>query len=132
MIEDERTARPQKWVPTAYMEIAIKFLLEHGAAGLFLDPGLRKTSITLAAFKILKHEGLAERMLVIAPLRPAYLVWPREILKWAEFNELRCVVLHGKTKRIFQAKKVALPLQLIGVMNTQIRMNPGYIKNLMS
>lgn len=81
------------------MKLAVKFLLEHGAAGLFLDPGLRKTSITLAAFKVLKTERLAKRMLVIAPLRPAYLVWPAEVAKWLEFCELRVVVLHGKTKR---------------------------------
>ncbi len=99
-IDTTALPKPLKWVPTAYMKLAVKFLLEHGAAGLFLDPGLRKTSISLAAFKILKHEGLVDRMLVIAPLRPAYLVWPREIIKWAEFNGLRCIVLHGKTKKV--------------------------------
>lgn len=87
------------WHPHAYQRQAIKFLLEHGAAGLFLDPGLGKTAIALGAFTILKRDALAERMLVVAPLRPAQLVWPAEIAKWAQFNALRCVVLHGKDKR---------------------------------
>jgi hypothetical protein len=31
--------KAQPWVPTPYMEKAVAFLLENGAAGLFLDPG---------------------------------------------------------------------------------------------
>lgn len=87
-----------KWKPLPYMKTAVKFLIEHGAAGLFLDPGLGKTSISLAAFKILKDEKLVKRMLVVTPLRPAYLVWPLEVQKWIQFDDLRVVVLHGKTK----------------------------------
>lgn len=86
------------WTPHGYQKRAIKFLLERGAAGLFLEPGLGKTSITLAAFKVLKEKGLVKRMLVIAPLRVAYNVWPAEIQKWAEFDGLRYVVLHGDDK----------------------------------
>ncbi len=93
------------WKPHAFQKTAVKFLLEHGAAGLFLDPGLGKTSITFAAFKVLKTEGLAERLLVVTPLRPAYLVWPAEAEKWAEFADLRVVVLHGKTKAAALLKK---------------------------
>lgn len=89
---------PQKWEPLPYMRKAVKFLLEHGAGALFLDPGLRKTSITLAAFSYLKKRGVASRMLVIAPLRACHSVWPAEIAKWKDFNHLRCVVLHGSRK----------------------------------
>ena len=86
------------WKPAAYARRAVKFLLEHAAAGLLLDPGLGKTSITLAAFKILKREGLADRMLVVAPRRVCHLVWPKEVAKWLDFNELKVVVLHGPKK----------------------------------
>lgn len=88
----------QPWKPHSYQKKAIKFLLEHAAAGLFLDPGLGKTSIALGAFKILQKTGVARRMLVIAPLRPATLVWPPEIQKWADFNHMKVVVLHGPKK----------------------------------
>lgn len=37
-------------------------------------------------------------MLVIAPLRPCYLTWPAEIKKWADFHNLKAVVLHGENK----------------------------------
>jgi len=67
-------------------------------AGLLLDPGLRKTSITLGAFKMLKRRGLVERMLVIAPLRVAYNVWPKEVEKWKDFEHFKVCVLHGKEK----------------------------------
>jgi SNF2 family DNA or RNA helicase len=37
-------------------------------------------------------------MLVIAPLRPCYLVWPKEQQKWSDFSALKVVVLHGTDK----------------------------------
>lgn len=90
--------KPERWIPKTYQKKAIKFLLEHGGGGLFLDPGLGKTSITYAAYTILKSEKIVKRMLVIAPLRPAQLVWPAEAAKWEQFSKLKVVVLHGKEK----------------------------------
>jgi len=57
--------------PHAYQKHAIEFLISRGCAGLFLDPGLGKTSIVLAAFKILRSTHKVNKMLVVAPLRPA-------------------------------------------------------------
>ncbi len=91
-------ALPVKWSPLPYMRKAVKFLLEHGAAALMLDPGLRKTSITLAAFSFLKKQGVANKMLVIAPLKACHQVWPAEVAKWKDFNHLKMVVLHGPKK----------------------------------
>lgn len=88
----------KNWVPHSYQEDAMAFMLQRGAAGLFLDPGLGKTSITLGAFSVLKQQGLLNRMLVIAPLRVCYGVWGQEIAKWQEFNHLRVEILHGKDK----------------------------------
>jgi hypothetical protein len=34
-----RVEKPRLWEPHQYQRKAIKFLLEHGSAGLFLDPG---------------------------------------------------------------------------------------------
>jgi len=70
-------------------------MLQQACVGLFLDPGLGKTAIALAAFKLLKKAGYVKRMLVIAPLRPCYSVWPAEISKWANFGDLRYCILHG-------------------------------------
>lgn len=84
-----------RWQPRKYQQQAVKFLLEHACAGLFMDPSMGKTSITLAAFKLLRREGVARRLLVVAPLRVAQLVWPAELRKWSDFDGLRCCLLHG-------------------------------------
>lgn len=86
------------WKPLPYMQKAVQWILQHPACGLFLDPGLRKTSITLAAFRLLKSKGMVRRMLVVAPIRVAYNVWPSEVTKWKQFENFNVVVLHGKNK----------------------------------
>ena len=77
------------WQPHDYQKQAVRFLIERACAGLFLEPGLGKTSITLAALKVLRVKGLVKRTLIIAPLRPAYLVWPVEAQKWTDFVATR-------------------------------------------
>lgn len=89
-------ARP--WNPHAYQRAGVKFLCEHAGAGLFLDPGLGKTSITLGAVLLLKRMGVLDKVLVIAPLRVCHSVWPREQEKWKDFADLKVVVLHGPDK----------------------------------
>ena len=98
MPEEFVVAKPVKWKPHAYQKGAIKFLLERACAALFLDPGLGKTSITLGAVKILLAEKLIRRVLVVAPLRVCYSVWPKEVKKWEDFQNIRVAVLHGKDK----------------------------------
>ena len=85
----------KRWVPHAYQRKAVKFLLDHGAAALFLDPGLGKTSVTLAALKMLFKDRASIGALVVAPLRPATMTWPDELSDWADFADLDAVVLHG-------------------------------------
>ena len=99
----KQSGKPYK--PHNYQKRAIKFLLEHAAAALFLDPGLGKTSIVYAAFLYLLKQGFACGMLVVAPLRPAYLVWPKERDKWLDFQGLDVVVLHGKDKEQLASEK---------------------------
>lgn len=86
---------PKKWIPHGYQKKAVKFLLNHAAAALFLDPGLGKTSITLYAFNALKKQKVASKMLVIAPLRVCYQVWPAEVSEWEQLSGLKVVILHG-------------------------------------
>ena len=91
------------WKPHPYQEKAMKFMLENPAAGLLLDPGLGKTSITLGTLSILKAQGLMRRTLIVCPLRVAHQVWPLEVQKWTEFADLRVVVLHGSKKEALLA-----------------------------
>lgn len=92
------TLKKEKWAPHPYQERGIKLMLMQSAAGLLFDPGLGKTSCSLATFKILHSKKIVKWMLVIAPLKPAYEVWPYEIDKWSNFSDLTCHVLHGKGK----------------------------------
>jgi SNF2 family DNA or RNA helicase len=87
------------WQPHSYQRTGIIHLLGVAGAALFYDPGLGKTSICLATFKILKGEGLAKKVLVVVPLLPMLTSWGGEIEKWAEFEGLTYTVLHGKNKR---------------------------------
>lgn len=99
----------QPYRPRAYQKRAIKFLLEHAHAGLFLDPGLGKTSITLGALAYLKKRGMiGGKTLIVAPLLPCYTVWPNEIGKWADFHGLTYTILHGPDKDAALQEKVDL------------------------
>lgn len=76
-------------------------------AGLFLDPGLGKTLITLLLLQRLIELGEIENALIVAPLRVCKLVWPAEIKKWGfdlDFNVL-CKKLGYTTERRFDRKK---------------------------
>lgn len=86
------------WKPHAYQKKAMKFMLQNCCAGLFLDPGLGKTSISLGATKVMLKEGVIDKVLIVAPLRVCYSVWPKEIDKWTDFNDLTISILHGKDK----------------------------------
>lgn len=87
-----------KFIPHTYQEKAIAFGLERQFAGFFLRPGQGKTSIILAIMKLLKKQGFAKAALVLAPLRPTYLVWPQEVEKWDEFRRFSIGILHGPRK----------------------------------
>src|ERR1700761_281408 len=88
-------AKPIPWSPDDEQRIALKYLLQHGAGGLLLDPGFGKTAIALAAMYVLLQKKMARRMLVIAPLRVVQLVWDQERTKWEKFGEMRMVRLHS-------------------------------------
>lgn len=98
MTRKHSPASTNTWKPLPYQKKGMKFLLEHACAGLFWKPGRRKTSTTLGAFEFLRSRKMLHRALVVAPRRVCSNTWPREIAKWAEFNHLRVVFLHGPDK----------------------------------
>jgi SNF2 family DNA or RNA helicase len=87
-----------RYNPHDYQRQAIQFMIERATAGLFLDPGLGKTSVVLAAFKLIQKKCGLNRVLVIAPLRVAHSVWPAEVKKWDDFAHFKIEVLHGEGK----------------------------------
>jgi SNF2 family DNA or RNA helicase len=96
--------------PHNYQRAAIDFLLRNRFAGLFADPGLGKTAVTLAMIKQLRKDPRFRGALVIAPLRVAKIVWPAEIQKWDQFRNLTYQILHGpgKYRNIFRKADIYL------------------------
>ncbi len=86
------------WKPHPYQTEAVKHLVSRGHAALFLDPGLGKTVISLAALKVLKNQHMLRGALVVAPRRVAVSTWPQEIKEWLGFEDLSMTVLHGDHK----------------------------------
>ena len=86
------------WKPHRFQGKAVSRLIDNAAQMLLASPGAGKTSVTLDAFRRLQDKGVARRALILAPLRPCYLVWPAEIDKWSQFNHLCYSVLHGNDK----------------------------------
>jgi len=89
-----------EWAPLPYQEKALAFIIERGAAGLFLNPGRGKTSIMLAAHDLLREHRQVRRTLVICPINPMRTVWPAEVRKWDQFKRYIVTVLHGPHKDV--------------------------------
>lgn len=90
---------PERWRPHAIQKRGVRWLLErHPGAGLLFDPGLGKTSVTLAAIKLLKQQGLTPKALIVAPIRVMAVTWPDELAKWSDFAGLTYTILHGPKK----------------------------------
>ena len=87
-----------KWNPHDYQRRAMHMMITQGAVGLFLDPGLGKTSIGLGALKILRNAGFFKKALIVAPIRPMYSTWPAEVYKWEDFNDFTYTIIHGPEK----------------------------------
>lgn len=93
------------WTPKPAQIDAVMHICAHPGAGVLAKPGKGKTSVSYAAFTVLKENGAIDHMLVVAPLRPCYKTWPAERDKWTDFGALSCRVIHGKTKVLGAFKK---------------------------
>ena len=81
-----------------YRSLMIEHLMSHQRAALFAGIGLGKSFATITAFDGLRSLGLAESMLVVAPLRVCNLTWPNELAKWAPHLKVRNLRQKGSEK----------------------------------
>jgi SNF2 family DNA or RNA helicase len=88
-----------------YQKFAINHILEHSAAGLFLDMGLGKTAIALTAFQDLIFLGDIHKILIIAPLRVAQSTWNTEKLKWDHLHNLTISKVLGSPAQRIKAMR---------------------------
>lgn len=114
------------WTPHAYQLEGVKWLISRPGAGLLADMGLGKTAMTLAAIKVLKNQGMAKKVLIIAPIRTLYTVWPNEIKKWTDFSDLTILNCHEDRERFKESADIycinpesALPLLSNGFLFKQ-------------
>lgn len=108
-----RITKGKEWTPHAYQQRAVDHLYERGSAMLWLDPGMGKTSVVLSAFDSLLRAGMAEKMLVVAPLRVCQMVWQQEAQKWSQFHELTFSLIHGPEKKRIEALEAPADVYLI-------------------
>ena len=85
-----------KFIPHAYQQFAIDFILSHPISAVLLDMGLGKSVITLTAIEQLIYDRYeVNHVLVIAPLRVATMTWPNELRKWDHLSPLTFSVATG-------------------------------------
>lgn len=90
--------QPVSWKPHSYQTAGVILGIKQACAGFFYKPGRGKTSVAYMIFRILQDKGYVKKMLVICPLRPAYVVWPEQKDKYLEFQHFTVNVLHGPQK----------------------------------
>lgn len=89
-----------KYQPHNYQQYCIDRAVSDSALGLFLEPGLGKTSIALSAICELKLNRFAvHKALVIAPKKVAEDTWRREVAKWDHLRALRIQLVLGSAKK---------------------------------
>lgn len=86
-----------------YQVQAINHVVQCPYAMLNLDMGLGKTIITYTAFLWLKECDLVRSILVVAPRRPARLVWEKEARKWEHTKNLRFSYIMGTAQERLDA-----------------------------
>lgn len=73
-------------------------MMTHSYGALFWDPGTRKTSTGLYAFKLLRDAGFVKRMLVLSTVNIINDVWGDEIEKWDSLD-ITYANTHGMTQK---------------------------------
>jgi SNF2 family DNA or RNA helicase len=101
-----------------YQEYAKQKIIEQKACGLFLEPGLGKTVITLSAIWELMFDYFdIRKVLVIAPLRVAENTWTEELEKWDHLTYLRISRVLGTEAQRLEALRTPADIYVINREN---------------
>lgn len=107
-----------EYEPHSYQVYCINRIVNDPAVGLFLRPGLGKTSVTLTAVNILKYyRWCVSKVLVIAPKKVAEVVWDKEAAKWDHLQHLRIVKVLGSAAKRVQALNTPADVYVINREN---------------
>lgn len=107
-----------EYKPHDYQKYCIDRIVNDPAVGLFLRPGLGKTSITLTAINILRYlRWEVSRVLVIAPKKVAEATWSKEAAKWEHLRHLKIVTVLGSTAKRINALNTPADVYVINREN---------------
>lgn len=107
-----------KYEPHNYQSYCIQRIVQDPAVGLFLRPGLGKTSITLTAVNVLRYlRWEIARVLVIAPKKVAEATWSKEAAKWDHLQHLKVVTVLGNTAKRIRALNTPADVYVINREN---------------
>lgn len=106
----ERELHPYQWETVDFV-MDRWFIHDQLGSGIFADPGLGKTLMTLMILEQLRCLGELDRVLIIAPLRVVYSVWPAEIKKWG--FDFDVSIVHGSAKARRKALNAEADIYLI-------------------
>lgn len=97
------------FTPRPYQSLIRDWIIEHPRCAVWADMGMGKTSSTLSALDLLWLAGSNYwPALIIAPLRVARGTWPREAVKWEDFQGLRVAAITGdQNQRAFALRSRA-------------------------
>lgn len=109
-----------EYKPHEYQRFSTEFIINNREVGLFLEPGLGKTVITLTAINELLYDYFdAVKVLVIAPLRVARDTWGRECEKWIHTEGLSISKILGSEKERRMALYQKADIYLINRENVE-------------
>lgn len=104
--------------PHSYQTYCIQRIVQDPAVGLFLRPGLGKTSITLTAVNVLRYlRWEIAKVLVIAPKKVAEATWSKEAAKWDHLKHLKVVTVLGSTTKRIRALNTPADVYVINREN---------------
>lgn len=108
------------FTPYPYQAYCIDYLIYNRAVGLFLEPGLGKTVITLTALQDLRYNRWeVVKPLIIAPKKVAEATWTAEAKKWEHLKKMRIVPVLGSTQQRLRALATPADAYVINRENTQ-------------
>ena len=106
--------------PYPYQAYCIDYLIHNQAVGLFLEPGLGKTVITLTALHDLRYNRWeVAKPLIIAPKKVAEATWTEEVKKWEHLKKMRIMPVLGSTRQRLKALATPADAYVINRENTQ-------------
>ena len=100
-----------------YQIRAIEYIKDKKRCGLALAMGLGKTVASLTAISDMLDGFVAKRVLVIAPLRVAKSVWPKEVTRWAHLSHLKVSVCLGTERQRLAALQATADIYTINREN---------------